>query len=39
MAVELDFNFAGAAGEVAGCAAGKALDEVADVAFGAELGC
>lgn len=39
VAVELDFDFAGAACEVAGCAAGESLDEIAEVAFGAKLGC
>lgn len=39
MAVELDFDFAGTAGEVAGCTAGEFLHEVADFAFGLEGGC
>lgn len=38
VAVELEFDSAGAAREVAGCAAGEGLHEVAEVAFGAELG-
>ncbi len=39
MAVELDFDFAGAPSEVANRAAGEGLDEIAEVTLGAELGC
>ena len=39
MAVELNFDLAGAAGKIAGCAAGEFLHEVADVAFSLEGGC
>lgn len=38
MAVELDFDLAVAAGQITCCATGEGLDEVADIAFGAELG-
>lgn len=38
VAVELDFDFAGAASKVAGCAAGEFLHEVADFAFCLEGG-
>lgn len=39
VAVELDFDFAVTAGEIAGGAAGEGLDEVAKIPFCAELSC